>query len=99
MSSALPTVCKHITVSPVIFGADGLVLLLGLVPALLYDLDELFGVVEQQLLVRGLAAGHHLAPALGPENQGPEQCCGSGIRCLLDLRIRDPGWVKNPDPG
>jgi hypothetical protein len=30
-------------------------------------------VVEQQLLVRGLAAGHLLAPALGPENQGPEQ--------------------------
>ena len=73
MSSALPTVCKHITVSPVIFGADGLALLLCLVPALLYDLDELFGVVEQQLLVRGLAAGHLLAPALGPENQGPEQ--------------------------
>ncbi len=63
--------------SPVIFGADGLAFLLCLVPALLYDLDELFGVVEQQLLVRGLAAGHLLAPALGPENQGP-------------VRIRDP---------
>jgi hypothetical protein len=26
---------------------------------------------------------------------------GSGIRCLFDLWIRDPGWVKNqdPDPG
>jgi hypothetical protein len=31
------------------------------------------------------------------------QCCGcvSGIRCLFDPWIRDPGWVKNqdPDPG
>ncbi len=29
------------------------------------------------------------------------QCPGSGIRCLFDLWIRDPGWVKNqdPDPG
>jgi hypothetical protein len=29
------------------------------------------------------------------------QCCGSGIRCLLDPWIRDPGWVKSqdPDPG
>ncbi len=35
------------------------------------------------------------------------QCCGSGIRCLLDPYIRDsvpfgpldPGWVKNQDPG
>jgi hypothetical protein len=26
---------------------------------------------------------------------------GSGIRCLLDHQIRNPGWVKNqdPDPG
>jgi hypothetical protein len=26
---------------------------------------------------------------------------GSGIRCLFDPWIRDPGWVKNqnPDPG
>jgi hypothetical protein len=22
------------------------------------------------------------------------QCCGSGIRCLFDPWIRDPGWVK-----
>jgi hypothetical protein len=21
-------------------------------------------------------------------------CCGSGIRCLFDHWIRDPGWVK-----
>ncbi len=30
-----------------------------------------------------------------------EQCCGSGIRCLFDPWIWDPGWVKNqdPDPG
>jgi hypothetical protein len=31
------------------------------------------------------------------------QCCGSGsgIRCLFDPWIRDPGWVNNqdPDPG
>jgi hypothetical protein len=32
------------------------------------------------------------------------QCCGSGIRCLFDNWIRDPGWVKirmrirDPDP-
>jgi hypothetical protein len=28
------------------------------------------------------------------------QCCGSGsgIRCLFDAWIRDPGWVKNQDP-
>jgi hypothetical protein len=30
------------------------------------------------------------------------QCCGpgSGIRCLFDPWIRDPGWVKSqhPDP-
>ncbi len=25
------------------------------------------------------------------------QCCGSGIRCLFDPWIRDPGWVKNQD--
>ncbi len=24
---------------------------------------------------------------------------GSGIRCLFDPLIRDPGWVKNLDPG
>jgi hypothetical protein len=31
----------------------------------------------------------------------PDQCCGSGIRCLFDPRIRNPTWVKNldPDPG
>jgi hypothetical protein len=23
---------------------------------------------------------------------------GSGIRCLFDLWIRDPGWVKNQNP-
>jgi hypothetical protein len=23
----------------------------------------------------------------------------SGIRCLFDPRIRDPGWVKRQDPG
>ncbi len=33
-----------------------------------------------------------------------KKCCGSGIRCLFDPRIRDPGWVKkikirDPDPG
>ncbi len=32
-----------------------------------------------------------------------KQCCGSGsgIRCLFDPWIRDPGWVRNqdPDPG
>jgi hypothetical protein len=30
-----------------------------------------------------------------------KQCCGSGIRCLFDPWIRDPGWVKSkdPDPG
>jgi hypothetical protein len=32
-----------------------------------------------------------------------DQCCGSGsgIRCLFDPWIRDPGWVKSqvPDPG
>ncbi len=31
------------------------------------------------------------------------QCCGSGsgIRCIFDPGIRNPGWVKNldPDPG
>ncbi len=29
------------------------------------------------------------------------QCCGSGIRCLFDPWIRDPGWVESqhPDPG
>jgi hypothetical protein len=27
------------------------------------------------------------------------QCCGSGIRCLFVTWIRDPGWVKNQDPG
>jgi hypothetical protein len=26
------------------------------------------------------------------------QCCGSGIQCLFDPWIRDPGWVKNQDP-
>jgi hypothetical protein len=30
-----------------------------------------------------------------------KQCCGSGIRCLFDPWIWDPGWVKSqdPDPG
>jgi hypothetical protein len=28
-----------------------------------------------------------------------QQCCGSGIRCLFDPKIRDPGWGKNPNPG
>ncbi len=30
-----------------------------------------------------------------------KQCYGSGIRCLFDPWIRDPGWVKSqdPDPG
>ncbi len=29
------------------------------------------------------------------------QCCGpgSGIQCLFDPWIRDPGWVKSQDPG
>jgi hypothetical protein len=27
------------------------------------------------------------------------QFCGSGIWCLFDPRIRDPGWVKCQDPG
>jgi hypothetical protein len=28
-------------------------------------------------------------------------CYGSGIRCLFDPWIRDPGWIKSqdPDPG
>jgi hypothetical protein len=26
------------------------------------------------------------------------QCCVSGILCLFDPRIRDPGWSKNQDP-
>jgi len=26
------------------------------------------------------------------------QCCGSGIRCLFNPWIRDPGWIKNQDP-
>jgi hypothetical protein len=29
--------------------------------------------------------------------KGDKQCCGSGIRCLFDLWIRDPEWVKNKD--
>jgi hypothetical protein len=28
-----------------------------------------------------------------------DEACGSGIRCLFDPWIRDPGWVKNQDPG
>jgi hypothetical protein len=32
-----------------------------------------------------------------------KQCCGSGsgIRCLFDPWIRDPGWIESqdPDPG
>ncbi len=24
--------------------------------------------------------------------------CGSGIRCLFDPWIRDPGWVRSQDP-
>jgi hypothetical protein len=30
-----------------------------------------------------------------------DQCCGSGIHCLFDPWIWDPGWVKNqnPNPG
>ncbi len=27
-----------------------------------------------------------------------QQCCGSGIRCLFDPWILDPGWVTNQDP-
>ncbi len=29
-----------------------------------------------------------------------KQCCGSGsgIRCLFDPWVRDPGWVKSKDP-
>jgi hypothetical protein len=32
---------------------------------------------------------------------GKKSRSGSGIRCLFDPWIRDPGWVKNqdPDPG
>ncbi len=55
---------------------------------------------------------HHPA-SLGTARQGrgtvsdiletlfPYQCCGSGsgIRCLFDPWIRDPGWVKSKDPG
>jgi hypothetical protein len=26
------------------------------------------------------------------------QCCESGIRCLFDPWIRDPGWIKIQDP-
>ncbi len=29
--------------------------------------------------------------------QSRNQCCGSGIQCLFDPWIRDPGWVKNKD--
>jgi hypothetical protein len=64
-----------------------------------------------------LAGGHHLSARLSasrrdtpPAGKSPgtilfymssEQRCGSGIRCLFDFWIRDPGWVKNqhPDPG
>jgi hypothetical protein len=35
--------------------------------------------------------------------RGFRQCCGSGsgIRCIFDPWIRDPGWVESqhPDPG
>jgi hypothetical protein len=27
------------------------------------------------------------------------QCFGSGIRCLFDPWIRDPGWVKKSESG
>jgi hypothetical protein len=27
------------------------------------------------------------------------QCCGSGIRCVFECWIRDPGLKKNPEPG
>ncbi len=34
-----------------------------------------------------------------PQKQSQRQCCvsGSGIRCIFDPWIRDPGWVKNQD--
>jgi hypothetical protein len=28
---------------------------------------------------------------------GSNQCCDSGIQCLFDPRIRDPGWLKYQD--
>jgi hypothetical protein len=40
-----------------------------------------------------------LAKTLVTEMVQYQQCCGSGsgIRCLFDLWIRDPGWEKNQD--
>ncbi len=37
----------------------------------------------------------------GSRLQSGSQCCGSGIGCLFDPWIRDPGWVESqhPDPG
>jgi hypothetical protein len=29
-----------------------------------------------------------------PKKHGFKQCCGSGIRCLFDPWIQDPGWEK-----
>jgi hypothetical protein len=56
--------------------------------------------------------GGNRATGLCPRHHPPEpgrlptffnhvkQCCcsGSGIRCLFDLWIRDPRWVKNQEP-
>jgi hypothetical protein len=30
----------------------------------------------------------------GTTQRNRKQCCGSGIRCLFDPWIRDPGWAK-----
>jgi hypothetical protein len=56
------------------------------------------------VVVRGAAPW---GPARGPVRLTiilvNNQCCesGSGIRCLFDPWIRDPGWVESqhPDPG
>jgi hypothetical protein len=40
----------------------------------------------------------HSARTQVNKKPGKMQCCGSGIWCLFDPWILDPGWVKNPDP-
>ncbi len=42
---------------------------------------------------------HHYAVRFSSDNIITSFCrSGSGIRCLFDPWIRDPGWVKNQDP-
>jgi hypothetical protein len=38
---------------------------------------------------------------LSSSKNSKKQCCGSGIRCIFDPWIWDPGWVESqhPDPG